>query len=194
MKDQKNKTPNLYEPPGGMLIWIIISIELLTFIIGIAVFLYRRQGAYELFAQSQALLDKGLGTINTMVLISGGFFMAQSLQQLKNGQAFKSLRNIRLASLMGFVFLLIKGYEYYDKILHRHTLEANDFFTFYWLLTGFHFIHVLVALIILLFLARGIRKGAYNQHQYEDVETGGAFWHMCDLIWLLLFPVLYLLP
>ncbi len=177
-----------------MLIWIIISIELITFILGIAAFLYRKQGEYELFAQAQTLLDKDLGTINTMLLITGGFFMAQALQQLKNDQSLKSLRNIRLASLMGFAFLFIKGYEYYDKILHGYTLETNNFFTFYWLLTGFHFLHVLVSLVILLALAKGIRRGTYNRLHYEDVEAGGAFWHMCDLIWLLLFPVLYLLP
>ncbi len=94
---------------------------------------------------------------------------------------------------MGLLFLCIKGYEYFEKTAHGLTIDYDSFFTFYWLLTGFHFIHVLVALIILLFLARGIRKGRYSKDDYLDVESGAAFWHMCDLIWLLLFPVLYLM-
>ena len=94
---------------------------------------------------------------------------------------------------MGILFLFIKGYEFYDKIGHGLTIDYDSFFTFYWLLTGFHFIHVLVGVVILLFVARGIRKAVYSKDDYLDVESGGAFWHMCDLIWLFLFPVLYLL-
>ncbi len=94
---------------------------------------------------------------------------------------------------MGVLFLSIKGYEYYEKIEHGLTIDYDRFFTFYWLLTGFHFIHVMVGVVILLFLSTNIRKGNYSKNDYLDVESGGTFWHMCDLIWLLLFPALYLL-
>jgi len=184
---------NIYYPPGGILIWIIILLEVLTFTIGIAVFVYQKSGDTEAFTQSQLLLNKAYATINTIVLITGGFMMATSLHLLKAGDHKKSLSWIRGASGMGLLFLCIKGYEYFEKIAHGLTIDYDSFFTFYWLLTGFHFIHVLVALIILLFLARGIRKGRYSKDDYLDVESGAAFWHMCDLIWLLLFPVLYLM-
>ena len=184
---------NIYYPPGGILIWIIILLEVLTFTIGIAVFVYQKSGNIEAFTQSQLLLNKAYATVNTIVLITGGFMMATSLHLLKAGDNKKSLLWIRGASGMGLLFLLIKGYEYFEKIAHGLTIDYDSFFTFYWLLTGFHFIHVLVALIILLFMARGIRKGMYSKDDYLDVESGAAFWHMCDLIWLLLFPVLYLM-
>jgi nitric oxide reductase NorE protein len=70
-------------------------------------------------------------------------------------------------------------------------MEENMFFTFYWLLTGFHFIHVVVGLVILVFLLVRITDRRKTT-KIEDIEAGGAFWHMCDLIWLLLFPTLYL--
>ena len=184
---------NIYYPPGGILLWIIITLELLTFTIGIAVFLYQKNGDPETFAQSQTMLNTTFGMVNTMVLITGGFMMATSLRQLKAGNNEKSLTWIRGAAMMGFVFLFIKGYEYFGKIEHGLTLGHDSFFTFYWLLTGFHFIHVLVAVVILLFMAKGIRKKEYSKDDYLDVESGAAFWHMCDLIWLLLFPVLYLI-
>ena len=95
--------------------------------------------------------------------------------------------------LTGCGFLILKGIEFFDKLEHGYHLTYNSFFTFYWLLTGFHFIHVLVGIVILVVLAIYLRKGVYDKNNYFDVETGGAFWHMCDLIWLLLFPVLYLL-
>jgi len=184
---------NIYYPPGGILIWIIILLEVLTFTAGIGVFLYQKGGDYEVFTSSQALLNKTYGMINTLVLITGGFMMATSLRLLKSGDNKKSLIWIRGASGMAVIFLLIKGYEYYEKITHGLTIDYDRFFSFYWLLTGFHFIHVLVALIILLFMANGIHKETYSKEDYLDVESGAAFWHMCDLIWLLLFPVLYLL-
>ncbi len=184
---------NIFYPPAGILLWIIIFLEILTFTIGLAVFLYSKNGDYEAFTQSQAMLNKTFGMVNTLVLITGGFMMATSLHQLKSGNNQKSLVWIRGAAMMGLLFLFIKGYEYYDKIGHGLTIDYDSFYTFYWLLTGFHFIHVMVGAVILLFIARGIRKGTYSKEDYIDVESGGAFWHMCDLIWLFLFPVLYLM-
>ena len=184
---------SIYYPPGGILLWIIIFLEILTFTIGISVFLYQKGGDYETFSQSQAMLNTTFGTINTIVLITGGFMMATSLDYLKQGNNKKSLLWIRGAILMGVLFLSIKGMEYFGKIEHGLTIDYDSFFMFYWLLTGFHFIHVLVAMFILIFMARGIRKGSYTKDDFLDVESGAAFWHMCDLIWLFLFPVLYLM-
>ena len=94
---------------------------------------------------------------------------------------------------MGAIFLLLKGYEYYDKIETGIGLGTNTFFTFYWLITGFHFIHVILAIFILFALYISIKKNKYSMDDYLDVETGGAFWHLCDLIWILVFPIFYLL-
>ncbi len=184
---------NIYYPPGGVLIWIIIFLEILTFTMAIGAFLYQKGGAYEAFTASQALLNPTFGMINTLVLISGGFFMATALHQLKQNDNAQSLWWIRAAIAMGILFLGIKGYEYSEKIAHGLTIDYDSFFTFYWLLTAFHFIHIIVALMILIFLSFGIAKGSYSASDYEDVEAGAAFWHMCDLIWLFLFPVLYLM-
>jgi nitric oxide reductase NorE protein len=78
------------------------------------------------------------------------------------------------------------------QIKHGLTLDHNIFFTFYWLLTGFHVIHVLVGIVILSSMYMSITKKNRNVNM-EDIEAGAAFWHLCDLIWLLLFPVIYLL-
>lgn len=166
---------NIYYPPAGILLWIIIFLEVITFTIGIAVFLYQKNADYDTFVQSQALLNKTLGMVNTLVLITGGFMMATSLHQLKNGDNKRSLLWIRGAILMGVVFLSIKGYEYYDKLGHGLSIDYDSFFTFYWLLTGFHFIHVLVGVVILLFLAGGFEREPIQKKNTLMLNQEGLF-------------------
>ena len=92
----------------------------------------------------------------------------------------------------GLLFLGLKTFEYYDKIEMGYTIGYNTFFSFYWMLTLFHVIHVVVGLIILLSLQFSIIKKKTDT-SLENMESSAAFWHMCDLIWLLLFPVIYLI-
>ena len=88
--------------------------------------------------------------------------------------------------------MVLKSVEYYEKLEVGLHMDYDSFFRFYWLLTGFHFIHVLVGLVILIIISFSIRKKQANA-SLEDIDASASFWHMCDLIWLLLFPVLYLL-
>lgn len=184
---------NIYYPPGGILIWMIVFLELLTFGIVLLVFLYQRQADVELFNSSQLMLNKTLGTLNTVVLITSGFFMANGLVTLQSGKDKQSLNWLYATVFMGLLFLVLKGFEYSDKLEHGISLSYNNFFMFYWILTGFHFIHVLVGVIILTYMIVKIRRKVCSSNDYEDVETSGVFWHMCDLIWVFLFPILYLL-
>ncbi len=193
MDSENIKTKSIYYPPGGILIWMIVFIEMMTFMIALAVFVVQRSANIELFQESQQLLNKHFGVINTVFLVTAGFFMANALHKLKLGDSKASARNINVSILLGFSFLALKSYEYFDKITHGVGLDHSDFFMFYWLLTGFHFIHVLAGLVILIVLKFYIKKGYYSESNHEDVETGAVFWHMCDLIWLMLFPILYLL-
>jgi nitric oxide reductase NorE protein len=94
--------------------------------------------------------------------------------------------------LGGFLFILLKSIEYYHKIEAGISLDTNIFFSFYWMLTGFHVIHVIIGLVILSWTNYGMNK-KNSDTTIEDIEACGAFWHLCDLIWLQLFPVLYLI-
>ena len=93
--------------------------------------------------------------------------------------------------LIGSLFIVLKSIEYYYKIKNNLLIDTNTFFTFYWLLTIFHLIHVIVGIIILIVI-RYKTKQQPHIITIDDVEAAGAFWHMCDLIWLLIFPLLYL--
>ena len=83
--------------------------------------------------------------------------------------------------------------EYRQKAAHGIQFGEDTFFTLYYLLTGFHFVHVLVAVVLLGVLARSVRLGHSHAGDHQNFEAGAVFWHMCDLIWLLLYPVIYLL-
>ncbi len=191
MTSESAHAKNFFYPPGGILMWLIIFVELLSFGFGLAAFSYYNHMEAETFAHARSLLNAQMATLNTLLLLVSGYFMAGSVKQFQLKNYRKAQQNSILAMMGGMLFILIKSAEYAGKIETGHTLSSNMFFTFYWLLTGFHLIHVLVGLVILFFLNR---KMAMNPQllKLEDLEAGAAFWHMCDLIWLLLFPVLYL--
>ncbi len=191
MENTKVDYKNIFYPPGGILIWILIILELITFSAALIALAVSSKEDPVLFHQSRLMLNVVYGTVNTLFLLTSGYFMAVAIRNLKQKNIKRTLFFIKLAMSGGVLFLLLKGLEYYQKIEHGITLGYNTFFNFYWLLTGFHVIHVTVGLVILLFLLFGIKKKKIH-YDILDAEAGAAFWHLCDLIWLLLFPMLYL--
>lgn len=187
-----NKYKSIENPPGGLVIWILILLELLTFGIALVFMVMLSKEESSIFHSSRLQLNTFIGATNTLVLLTSGYFMAQSFMFYKNAQKEKSLLNINLTILFGFIFLLLKSIEYYLKINNGIHLDTNTFYTFYWLLTGFHFIHVATGIVILFFL-RKFSKQEMTDEKIEYFEAGTAFWHMCDLIWLLISPIIYLL-
>lgn len=172
--------------------WIIIFLELITFGMALVAFVFYGKEQPELFHQSRVQLNITFGAINTVFLLTSGFCMANAVHEFKEKNTQKSSLYFKLAMLGGIFFLILKGIEYYHKIESGITFDTNMFFIFYWLLTGFHLIHVLMGLFILMWTNYGMRKNN-SDTGIEDVEACAAFWHMCDLIWLLLFPILYLI-
>jgi len=183
---------NIYYPPGGILMWMIIFLELFTFGIALVVFVISSKEDPTIFHQSRLSLNTTFGAINTVFLLTSGFFMATTVHQVKENNIKKASFFLKITMLGGLLFLVLKGIEYYLKINAGYTLGFNSFYTFYWLLTGFHVIHVIVGLVILFFMHNDFNR-FNSKNNIDDVEAGATFWHMCDLIWLLLFPILYLI-
>lgn len=192
MESLKINYKNFYYPPGGILMWIIIFLELLTFGMALVAFVYYGTENKTAFHQSRMELNPFLGGLNTVFLLTSGFCLANGVHQYKYKEIKKSSVLFKLAMLGGIFFLALKSIEYYQKIESGISLDTNIFYTFYWLLTGFHVIHVIVGLVILCWTNYSMTK-KYSSTTVEDVEASAAFWHLCDLIWLLLFPILYLL-
>ncbi len=179
-------------PPGGLLIWSLVLMELFTFGVALVVFAYSANNEPEAFHQSRLLLNPTYGVINTVFLLVSGYFMAVSLGHFKRGNQQLARQFMRITMLGGVLFLTLKSVEYYEKLSHGLDLSYDTFFTYYWLLTSFHVMHVLVGLVILFRLSLQLKRPKSNVSE-EDFEAGATFWHMCDIIWLILFPVMYLL-
>lgn len=175
----------LHDMPGELLIWVLIVSELAVFSAGLLAFLAVRLGDPEGFAAAQDQLHRVSAAINTAVLVTSGWFAARAAQAAHHQQRGPTRVNLALAGLLGIVFLVLKGLEYTDAAAKGLSTETHPFFTFYWLLTGFHAAHVLAGAVILALVA--IRTRA------EQVEAGAQFWHMVDLVWVILFPIIYLL-
>ncbi|MET3044910.1 cytochrome c oxidase subunit 3 [Flavobacterium covae] len=183
---------NFYYPPGGILVWIIIFLEILTFGMAIIAMSYNAQEEIKIFNESRLKLNNLIGVINTFILLTSGFFMAVSVNYAKKNNHKKFNVYLKITMLLGVFFLVLKSYEYFEKLSHNIYLETNTFFTYYWLLTGFHYLHVLIGLFILLAIYFNKDKNNLTKNLF-DIEASAAFWHMCDLIWLILFPTLYLI-
>jgi len=179
-------------PPGGLLVWLVVLLEVLTFAAGFVVFAVQRRAAPELFAAGRASLDQALALANTLVLLGGGAAMAWAVERLQSGAARSARRWTLVAAGSAGVFVVLKCVEYAAKLDHGLGLQAGPFFTLYWLLTGFHLLHVVVAGVILAWIAFRLRPGSAGPPAPEDAESGAVFWHLCDLVWLLLYPLLYL--
>ncbi|GMG84387.1 cytochrome c oxidase subunit 3 family protein [Paralimibaculum aggregatum] len=171
--------------PGDLMIWVLIVSELLVFGAGLVAFAAVRATDPEGFALAQQGLDGRLGAINTAVLVTSGWLMALAVRFRASGRRRDARLAIGGAALLGMVFLGVKAIEYAHKIAAGIGTETHAFYTFYYLLTGFHAAHVVAGIAILGLVAW--------RDSHDNLETGAAFWHMVDLVWVVLFPVIYLL-
>jgi cytochrome c oxidase subunit 3 len=186
-------------------VWLFLVTEILMFgglFVGYAIFhsLYP-----EIFAAGAKFLDWKLGSINTLVLISSSLTMALAIHYIQIGKPEKANLQLVITLLCGFAFMGIKYIEYSHKI-HDGLLPGALFsyqgeglvdnlalyFSFYFMMTGLHGSHVVIGMgLITWVLIRNLR-GDFNAHKYTAVEGVGLFWHLVDLIWIYLFPLLYL--
>jgi nitric oxide reductase NorE protein len=181
------------EPPGGLMVWIFIFMELLAFGLAFIVFAVLRSRSLAVFEASQAELSQGLALTNTLVLVTSGYLVVLANGFYDSGEERRASRLLVGAIGLGALFVVIKALEYKDKIAHGLTTGVNQFYDFYWLLTAFHLFHVLLGIAVLAYMASKVRRGEAFPAPDFNLKTGSAFWHMCDLIWVLLFPILYLL-
>ncbi len=178
-------TSLLEELPGELMIWVLIVSELLVFGAGLAGFMSVRWTDVQGFAAAQSTLDQTLAGLNTIILVTSGFLAALGVEAAKDARTARARALFILAGALGIGFLVIKFHEYALELARDVGPETHPFYMFYFLLTGFHAAHVAAGVLILALLAFLPRPRA--------AEAGVAFWHMVDLVWVLLFPVVYVL-
>jgi len=187
-------------PPGDFAIWIIIYVELITFGLLFLGYAFSRRADVALFNESQLMLNQTSGFINTLILITSSYFVIKAVKSVTsmseesvasaNATASKYLR---YALALGVTFLFVKGSEFYHIFGEGISLSTNKFFMFYIMLTAFHFMHVMLGSFILYVIYKKTKSIGYSFGDYRGIETGASYWHMVDLLWIVLFPLVYII-
>jgi len=179
--------------PGDFAIWFFIFAELLVFAIAFIAYAVARLQNVEMFNQYQLTLNRELGAANTLLLITASYFVVRAIQAIRLDEVKHCIRWLYASLACGSGFLLLKSLEYYDKFSHGISLSSNTFYMFYLSLTMFHFLHVILGMIILFAIAIKAQRGKYSAANHIGIETGASYWHMVDLVWIILFPLVYII-
>jgi nitric oxide reductase NorE protein len=179
--------------PGYLPIWAFILAEMLLFAVLFASYAFARVDNVEMFNLYQHTLDRNAGAINTLLLVTGSWFVVLAVQAARRDDARAASRNIALGFLCGAGFLAIKVFEYAAKFGEGISFSTNTFYRFYFSLTFFHFMHVVLGMVVLAILWAKTREGAYGSRDVHGLESGAAYWHMVDLLWIVLFPLVYVM-
>lgn len=174
-------------------VWFFISADITLFALFFLLFMVERFKAVALFEQSRRQLDPVLGVFNTLILLTSSYLVALAVHGARRGQRAAVRRYLGLGMLVGAGFAVSKIYEYWHKISSGITLLTNDFFMFYFALTGLHFLHFLIGMGVLAVCLSKSRSDALDERFIVWIESSGCYWHMVDLLWIVLFPMLYLL-
>ena len=174
-------------PTGRLGVWWLLASEIFIFGGLIACFILFKLNGTPGF-EDASLTSVTAGAINTFVLLTSSLSVVLAHAAIEKGDREKSFKYIWYTIGFGLVFLIIKSYEYTGKIIHGHTITDNLFWSFYYTMTGLHALHVIGGMVIMALISFDIRKG-YN---FQRVELIGIYWHFVDLVWIFLFPLLYI--
>ncbi len=178
--------------PGQPDMWAFVLFETLVFTAYFGFYLFYRARSPELFLHAQSQLDLRVGVFNTLVLLLSSWSVARCVQSARAGAYRPALRDAFLTALFAVVFLFVKVSEWARLSREGNGFDSNDFFTYYFFLTGIHFVHLLIGFVVLGVLGYQLR-GPQRQGQMtqKNVETCATYWHTVDFLWVLIFALLY---
>jgi cytochrome c oxidase subunit 3 len=198
------KTMDQQFDAAKMGIWLFLCTEVLMFgglFVGYIIF----HGVFpEMFAEGARQLNWRMGALNTVVLLASSYTMAMGIHYAQTNNPKKSFNMLAITFICGLIFMCIKAYEYSLKFEHGflpgHFFRAHEFehanlamyFSFYFLMTGLHGAHVMIGMGLIAWMMIRTKRGDFSNEFYTPVEGVGLFWHLVDLIWIYLFPLLYL--
>jgi cytochrome c oxidase subunit 3 len=185
--------------------WVFLATEILFFGGMFMGYIIYRWLYPEAFALASQKMDLTLGTINTAVLLTSSLTMALAVRAAQVGARKGIVLLLAATMVLGVIFLGIKGVEYYHKFVEHlvpgpnfefdpaHAPHAEIFFVLYFLLTGVHALHLLIGVCLTGVIAFQAWRGRFTEEYYSPVEVTGLYWHFVDVIWIFLFPLLYLI-
>ncbi|MDE2120359.1 MAG: cytochrome c oxidase subunit 3 [Betaproteobacteria bacterium] len=179
------------ELPGDFAIWVFIFAELAVFALLFGAYALARAAHPALFAAGEQALDRRMAAAETVLLLSSGMAVAQAAHAVVRDRLRACRAWLHAALGLGCGFALLKSVELHADLARGVSLSADLFDMFYLSLNVFHFMHVLMGLVILGAVTRNAHAGRYDAAHPTGVLTGAAYWHMVDLLWIVLFFLLY---
>lgn len=178
--------------PGEPGVWIFLFGDMLVFGVFFATFMYQRSLAPELFDESRRTLSIGIGLTNTLVLLTSSLLVVTAIRAIRLSRA-RSARWLFFGAVgCGLAFVGFKAIEYTVLVNEGHTPNTSAFYLYYFILTGLHLFHVLIGIGVLILLSIQAGRTDLSPTGVSVVEGGACFWHLVDLLWIVLFPLLYL--
>jgi nitric oxide reductase NorE protein len=177
--------------PGGFDIWVFVLGDLIIFSAYFVIFMIYRHQEPHVFLASQRHLSLTIAVINTLVLLASSRFIALAVLAARASDQVRAIRLVWCSGACGALFIVIKAFEWYHEIHNGHTLASNNFFMFYFVLTGVHVLHVVLGLIFLSIVTMDLRNPKLRR--VSVVEAGATYWHMVDLLWIIIFALLYVM-
>lgn len=179
----------LEDPPGGVLMWLIVGLELVTFGIAFVMVALERSADAASFRAGQASLSPAMGLAFTLLLVTSGALAAEGVHACRAGALARARNLVAAACALGVGFVALKVADTRAHLAAGHGLGSSDFWDAYLLSTGFHLLHVLVGVALLGWAA--LRLGRAPKPDPEDIAAVALFWHLCDLAWFFLFPLFF---
>jgi nitric oxide reductase NorE protein len=189
MTDLTDKNQRARFIPGQPDMWAFVLFETLVFTGYFGFYLFYRARSPELFLHSQAQLDLRIGVFNTLVLLLSSWSVARCVQSSRAGAYGAALRDVYITVSFAAIFLFFKVFEWARLVHMGNGFDSNDFFTYYYFLTGIHFVHLLIGFVVLGVVVYQLRGPA--RRSQELVETCATYWHTVDFLWVLIFALLY---
>lgn len=179
--------------PGDSGVWLFITADTFAFGLFFLLFTIGRAEQPALYRESALALVPGIGVLNTMILLTSGWLMVLAVDAARHGDRRLLVQRLLLTMLVASGFAATKVYEYTTKVQAGITLLTNDFYMYYYVFTGIHFLHFLIGLAVLAVCLSKARRDTLDGHYLIWIESSASYWHMVDLLWIMLFPLLYLL-
>jgi nitric oxide reductase NorE protein len=179
--------------PGEAGIWMFILGDMALFALFFLTFAFYRGLDVETYRAGQVTLDQTIGLANTLILLTSSWAVAQGLYKVRAGHHERARTLFGIGVLFGLAFVGLKGIEYHEKLSAGVTLLTSDFYMLYFMYTGIHLVHVVIGIGVLVFLRAYVRKAGFGAHELSVVESGTIFWHLVDLLWVVLFALFYLM-
>lgn len=179
--------------PGVDGVWVAIGADSVIFAILFGSFMQARLHNPAVFEASRHTLNMNLGGIDTLILLTSSWSVALAVQAMKRDQIDREPRLLLGGAVTGLMFMVSKSVEYFQKFAHGITPGTNPFYMWYFTLTGIHLAHVVAGTSLLTYLWVRSRRGTYDHLHRAVPESVASFWHLVDLLWVVLFPLLYLM-